>query len=230
MKDKAFASLAELLYLTMDQIQREEDIDSALTLMILSQTYFTDQKNAEGIHEKIFLQVALQKHPYWQNVGLWDKAIKGAILDELGPQKFESEEDRKMREQNVVFGKLGTFSHNMLQFGIPKQVVETMIFGFAQDRQLPAPFIEALKQTINVTAEQLQRAAPPSKDLFLWMSDIAPAIEAKEEIMKITSPAHVDIDKSKNTATEESKKVGQEIPKPTEGKMSETKEEIAKKE
>jgi len=143
MKEKAYVDIAELMYHSMDTIQQFNDVEAALNLMILSQTFYLDKKQ-EG---KMFLHAGIQSHPFWQRLELWENTIKKAIDDELkmAPVMKESEAEAKMRMDSTIFGKLGTFAHNMLQFNIDKAKVEGVIFGCAKERNLGEPFSGALR-------------------------------------------------------------------------------------
>lgn len=146
-KEKAFILVCELLYLTIDQIKLQDDLDSAANIMILSQTFYYELQKPDGKKEKIFLQSGIQNHEFWHEKTFWEKAINSSIEKDLNSQEIaeESEEEKKIRIINIVFGKIGTYSHNMLQFGNEKAEVEKLIDAIAEQRQLPKMFIFSLK-------------------------------------------------------------------------------------
>lgn len=149
MKDEGYGCVAELLYLTMNYIQEQEDIENAMVMMIYSQTYYLDKKT-EGKVERMSLQLGIQTHPYWKNKSVWDKAIAGEIEKELKQNEApdESESDKQARTEGTVYAKLGTFSNNMLQFETPKADVEQTIFTYATKYKLPPPYVNSLKVPI----------------------------------------------------------------------------------
>lgn len=146
-KDQAFIALSDLLYSTIDFIKEDNDYDSASNIMILSQTFYFEHQKPDGGKERIYLQAHIQKHPYWHQKEYWEKAINFSIEQDIKSQisEGESEEEMKIRVENTIFGKLGTFSHNMLQFGNDKAEVDKLVDTIAEERKLPQAFKENLK-------------------------------------------------------------------------------------
>ena len=148
MKDESYITIAELMHVTMNIIQEQNDVENALSVMILSQTFYLDKKT-DGKVDKMYLQLAIQQHPFWKNKAVWEKAISSAIEEENASQinPDETEADRQMRMQSTVFGKLGTFAHNMLQFEMAKADVELIISSYTTKYSLPVPYVSMLKVT-----------------------------------------------------------------------------------
>ena len=150
MKEKAYTLVAELLLTVMNQIEADNDVNAALNVMILSQTFYIDHAAAaripEGSDEKIFLQWGIQKHPFWHNKKLWERAIEISIEEEMAhqPGPEETKAERQLRMSNVAFGKMGAFAQNMLQFDISKEEVEGLIIASAEEMNLPEPYVTAL--------------------------------------------------------------------------------------
>ncbi len=149
MKEKAYHSVVELMHLALDIIQAENDIESALQVMILSQTFHLEQKS-EGKNERVFLEEGIRKHPCWKNRILWEKAISAGADEDLKTQQTgtETKSERKARVDGTVFGKLSTFSQNMLDFGMSKAEVEQIVLTHAKSRALPQPYMDMLNVRI----------------------------------------------------------------------------------
>lgn len=145
MKEKAYPLVCELIFIALNQAQAGDDIDFALTIMVLAQTFFYDQKNQSGGSEKLFLVIGIQKHSIWTTPGFWTKALNVAINEETKGLPSMSEDEKQMIIRNIAFGKLSTVAHNMVQFAIEKSEIENVILGYAKEKGLPEPFIEALK-------------------------------------------------------------------------------------
>jgi len=147
MKEKGYPLVSELVYYVLNQAQVNEDIDFALTILVLGQTLYLDRKNPSGGSEKIFLTSGIQKHPFWTTQDFWRKAIVSSINEEMKTQQLQgiSQEEKDMIERNITFGKLTALAHNMVQFSIDKTEIENVILTFAKEKGLPEPFIEALK-------------------------------------------------------------------------------------
>lgn len=145
--EQAYLAISELLGVLLAQLTKEEDIDCALRMLILAQTYYME-KHVGGKMEKIFLQDAIQKHAFWQNRDFWDRAIKSGLEEEEKSEapEGETEEERTTRLQNASFGRLITFAHNMLHFEIPQSIVQPLVLSYAKSRNLT----EDLMQTLQV--------------------------------------------------------------------------------
>lgn len=61
----------------------------------------------------------------------------------------ESEDDEKLRVQNMVFGQLVTACYNMVGFQVNKDIVREVVFCFAKQNGLNDEFINLLETTLN---------------------------------------------------------------------------------
>ncbi len=156
---KAFNSVAGLLKVVLDETQKADDIESALRMLILSQTYYTEITGKSGRLERVYIQQSIQSHPIWAGKEFWEKAIRAGIQEEKEQivSHKESEAERDLRIQSSVFGKLGTFAHNMVQFGILQEAVETIIFAHAKENGLGPEFVIALKVRFLVEVENKRK-------------------------------------------------------------------------
>ncbi len=147
LKPESFNSISELLFALLDVVQKADDLDCALKILILSQTYYCDISPAPGKTARLYLQHSIQRHPLWREKTFWVRAIQSAVKEEqvATVSHPETEQDRNMRLQNAVFGKLGTFAHNMLEFRIDRAVVEEVVSQHAAMYSLAPEFQEALK-------------------------------------------------------------------------------------
>ena len=146
MPTKAFTFAAKLLSSVLDETHKTDDVDCALRILILSQTYYTEITGKSGKLDRVYLQQSIQTHPIWVGKEFWEKAIRASIQEDKDTQVShkETSEERGLRLQSLVFGKLGTFAHNMIQFGIDKAIVETAIFSHAKENSLSPELIDAL--------------------------------------------------------------------------------------
>ena len=147
MSPLAFASLAKLLREFMDYIKTYEDINNALSIIILSETYYTEQDDQKGSLTKIYIQQGISGHEYFKEENFWKKVIalpldRGEIQEE---DPDESEEEKKYRESNEIFARLGTYAHNMLQFNIEKEMVEKIIFEYAESKGLSKQYMDVIQ-------------------------------------------------------------------------------------
>ncbi|KAM4734428.1 uncharacterized protein KIAA0513 homolog isoform 3-T3 [Anableps anableps] len=88
---------------------------------------------AEKKGEKVYLYTHLKQQPIWHTLRFWNAAFFDAVhcertkrspttrekWDHMTP---EEREDRSKIDENIAFGQLGTFTHNMLAFGLSKKL------------------------------------------------------------------------------------------------------------
>lgn len=146
---KGYEELAKLLKLGLDEIEKAEDIVAALRTLILLQTYYAEMTSADGRTKKCFLQHKLRNHPLWSKPQFWEKAIIDGIEED---KKINYPDEIKKERENIlkssIFGKLGTFAQNMLEFGIEKEKVTSIIMSHAKESKLPEEFIISLNVSL----------------------------------------------------------------------------------
>ncbi|XP_064414686.1 uncharacterized protein KIAA0513 homolog [Latimeria chalumnae] len=83
--------------------------------------------------EKIYLYTHLKQQPIWQTLRFWNAAFFDAVHCERRKRSpttrekwchmTQEERDDSLRfNENITFGQLGTFTHNMLAFGLSKKL------------------------------------------------------------------------------------------------------------
>ncbi|XP_029379447.1 uncharacterized protein KIAA0513 homolog isoform X2 [Echeneis naucrates] len=88
-----------------------------------------EEKNGE----KIYLYTHLKQQPIWHSLRFWNAAFFDAVHCERKKRSpttrerwchmtQEERDDSSKIDENIVFGQLGTFTHNMLAFGLSKKL------------------------------------------------------------------------------------------------------------
>ena len=147
MSQKAFSCVVELLCFYLSQAEIETDIDSALSVIIMSQTFYFEQKAIDGTVDRVYLQQAIARHKFLNNEDFWTKVLDFPLNKDDEPTELEpeSEEERTFREMNEMYVKLGTYAHNMIQFSLDKKAVERIIFTYANSNGVPQQYINAIQ-------------------------------------------------------------------------------------
>ncbi|XP_053557095.1 uncharacterized protein KIAA0513 homolog isoform X2 [Bombina bombina] len=89
----------------------------------------TDEKKGE----KIYLYSHLKQQPIWHTLRFWNAAFFDAVhcerrkrspttRDKWYHMTQEERDDSLQFNENITFGQLGTFTHNMLAFGLSKKL------------------------------------------------------------------------------------------------------------
>ncbi|XP_063168795.1 uncharacterized protein KIAA0513 homolog [Candoia aspera] len=95
--------------------------------------YSPEEEEEDKNGEKIYLYMHLKQQPIWHTLRFWNAAFFDAVHCERrkrSPTTREkwchmTQEERKdsLRfNENITFGQLGTFTHNMLAFGLNKKL------------------------------------------------------------------------------------------------------------
>lgn len=141
----AFIYVASLLKELLIQVNEEKDIDCALSLIVLSQTFYCDGKLIDG-QTKIYLQQGIADDELFKKKEFWEQVLEQPLASDkeicLGE---ETVEEQKFREENEIFVKIGTYSHNMLQFGMPKEQVEAISLAYAKKKNLSKEYIDIIQ-------------------------------------------------------------------------------------
>ncbi|XP_030646670.1 uncharacterized protein KIAA0513 homolog isoform X1 [Chanos chanos] len=91
------------------------------------------QSPEEKKGEKIYLYTHLKQQPIWHTLRFWNAAFFDAVHCERNKRSpttrekwchmtQEEKEDSSRFNENITFGQLGTFTHNMLAFGLSKKL------------------------------------------------------------------------------------------------------------
>ena len=151
--------LSRLFNIIAKTIESDKDYDSAINIIILSQTYYVTKDN-----KKVYLQNAIMNNELFKNIKFWETYVNYAINKELNISKEadkkngiknlnEKEIEEKM--SNIVFSQLIPISDNMIEFGLDVNVVEEIILPLIKKYKISPEFSEIVLSTINAKKQEL---------------------------------------------------------------------------
>nr|XP_057931780.1 uncharacterized protein KIAA0513 homolog isoform X4 [Doryrhamphus excisus] len=87
----------------------------------------------ENKGEKVYLYTHLKQQPIWHTLRFWNAAFFDAVdcerkkrspttREKWSHMSQQERDDRSKMDENIAFGQLGTFTHNMLAFGLSKKL------------------------------------------------------------------------------------------------------------
>ena len=126
--------LGHIMYRIVDFISNEKDFESMRYLLIMCQTYFFLNKQGE----KFYLVRYIENHALFQSNDFWEFYFSDSIFQEIEKQnkneqpEHETKEENKKRFSNIVFSKLLSIAHNMMEFQIEKKQIQSLISVFAK--------------------------------------------------------------------------------------------------
>lgn len=88
--------------------------------------------------EKVYLYTHLKQQPIWHTLRFWNAAFFDAVhcertkrspttREEWCRMTQEERDDSSKIDENIAFGQLGTFTHNMLAFGLTKKLCKDFL-------------------------------------------------------------------------------------------------------
>ena len=126
--EREYCILSKLFTKIVKKIESDIDYESALNLIILSQTYY---RIKEG--KKEYLQIQIMNNALFKTKKFWEmyanysitKAVSSCVIS-------ENAEDKEIEESfsNIVFAQLLPITDNMIDFGLDINIVERIIVPF----------------------------------------------------------------------------------------------------
>ena len=146
LSNEGYSYVVLLLKQLVTIMERQNDVETVLSLVILTQTFYCEQKGIQNEPDRIYLQQAIADHPYFHKRKFWEEVLRLPLNDPSTSSSTdnETEEEKNYRIENEVFVKAGTYAHNMLQFKLDKSFVEEIVFEYANSNNLSKGYVEAI--------------------------------------------------------------------------------------
>lgn len=148
LSETSFSCIIKAVWKCLDFINlNSADISPAKTIMMLSQTLFRVDEDGT----RIYLHDQVKTHPIWLKPGFWDELMLTAISEEqirgriVISQRWMTDDEifeLQRRTNHVVFGLLGSFSHSMYMFELPKETIKDFVLKMAEISLLESDFTE----------------------------------------------------------------------------------------
>ena len=136
----SFIQLGRILHYIVELILSKKDYESMRYLLVLTQTYYFINKYGQ----KIYLLRYIENHELFQSNEFWEFFFSDSIFQEIEKQnkseqpEQETQEENKKRFSNVVFSKLLSLAHNMMEFKLEKEKITSLISVFAKQYDVDA--------------------------------------------------------------------------------------------
>ena len=143
---QSFTQLGNIMRYLVDKISEDKDFESMRYLLIMCQTYFFINKN----NEKFYLVRYIENHQLFQSEEFWEFYFSDSIFQEIEKSnkteeaEIETQKEKDKRFSNVVFSKLLSIAHNMMDFQIDKKKIQNLILVFSKQYSVD----ESLEQQI----------------------------------------------------------------------------------
>ncbi|CAG2115335.1 unnamed protein product, partial [Medioppia subpectinata] len=126
-------------------------------------SYPSQQQSQQSSHScrphKQYLYYVLREQPIWRSLRFWNAAFFDALQTErsnrptptqrqLNQYNKQDITDENQFQQNITFGQLGAFTHNMHSFGLPKELCNEFLRKQSTIANLPPEQISILRENI----------------------------------------------------------------------------------
>ena len=144
--DPDYFLLSELFNIISDKIKRDSDYRVAELVIVISETYFMEEKE-----RKKYLQESIKNHKVYKDKNFWEEFLCYSINKEImktlkNDQKIQ--EDKAISDykfSNVVFTQILTLIDNMFEFNVDSNTVKEVLNPKIRIYKLSDEF----KETIN---------------------------------------------------------------------------------
>ena len=151
---KLVKDLAEILNLILTSAEKRNDYEAARNCIILSQTYYYDEKDKEGnIHKKYLIEFILD-FKWLRSPGFWRGIIEENIMSEakkfmsLNPKDIDlfdkNKKEASDRLSNICFSQLLPYANNMKEFFVDDRLIVKVIDEFVEKYQIQKEFADTI--------------------------------------------------------------------------------------
>ena len=151
---KLVRDLAEILNLILQSAEKRNDYEAAKNCIILSQTYYYDEKDKEGNVRKKYLIEFILDYKWLRSPGFWRGIIEENIIAEakkfmsLNPKEPDLfNKNRKEscdRLSNICFSQLLPYANNMKEFFVDDRLIVKVIDEFVEKYQIQKEFADTI--------------------------------------------------------------------------------------
>ena len=134
-KEEIINNLKEVLTLILDIAEKEKDFEAGKNCIILSQTYYIEDKNDKN--KKVYLMESIENNQWLKSIDFWNGIIDLMTKKEIEKNKKinknteNNEKEQKKIMSNAGFSQLLSYANNMVEFNIDKETIKRVIDKFA---------------------------------------------------------------------------------------------------
>jgi len=158
--EREYNILSRLFNKISKMVESEKDFESAVNIIILSQTYYITRDN-----QKYYLQNELMNNELFKTKKFWETYTRYSIDKEISLSKKSDEvngvvnENAKETEEkirNIVFAQLVPLNDNMIDFGIDINIIEEIISPIIKEYKISPDLAEVIYSVLNSKKLELQ--------------------------------------------------------------------------
>ena len=196
---KLLNDLAEILTLILTTAEQEKDYEAARNCMILSQTYYYEEKDKDkekekekgGNVKKIYLLEFIVTYKWLRTPEFWrgiiqkmiDLEIKKYMETNPDDNTLFDKDNEKSRERlsNFCFSQLLPYSNNMREFYMDDRVIIKIIDEFAEKYYVQKEFVDSIFGVINPNPEEIEKLREEYKNNPNFENELLSLEEVKKK-------------------------------------------------
>ena len=167
--------LAEILNLILKSAEKENDYTAAKNCMILSQTYYYDEKDKDGNTKKKYLLDYILEYKWLRTPEFWrgiidkmtvDEAHKYMKLNPKEPSVFDKDKKECIeRLSNICFSQLLPYANNMKEFFVDDRLIVKIIDEFVEKYQIQKELADSIYSgVISEKTEEVEKLRKEYQD------------------------------------------------------------------
>ena len=158
--EREYNILSRLFNKIVKIIESEGDYDSAVNIIILSQTYYIIKNN-----KKEYLQNVIMDNELFKTKKFWETFVNYSITKEISLSKktdmengiiINDDKEKEEKESNIVFAQLVPITDNMIEFGLNINIVEEIILPLIKQYKINPEFSEIVISAINNKKKEIE--------------------------------------------------------------------------
>ena len=172
---KLVKDLAEILNLILKTAEKEKDYHAAKNCMILSQTYYYDEKDKDGNTKKKYLIDYIINYNWLRTPGFWRGIIEEMIVSEakkymdINPKEHDlfDKNDKSSREKlsNICFSQILPYVNNMKEFFMDERFIVKIIDEFVENYEIQKELADTIYSgVISDKPEEVEKLRKEYKD------------------------------------------------------------------
>ena len=189
---KLVKDLAEILNLILKTAEKENDYTAAKNCMILSQTYYYEEKDKDGNVKKKYLLDFILDYKWLRSPAFWRGIIETMTVDEakkymkLNP-KEPSVFDKNKKEcierlSNICFSQLLPYANNMKEFYVDDRLIVKIIDEFVEKYQIQKELADSIY--MGVISEKMEEVEKLRKE-YQDNPNFENELKSLEEVKKL---------------------------------------------
>ena len=165
--EKLVKDLSEILNLILQTAESQNDYEAARNCMILSQTYYFEDKDENGNAKKVYLLEYILEYKWLRTPQFWRGLIEEMTGQEIkkysnmnpGEPSLFDETNEKSRERlsNIAFSQLLPYCNNMKEFFMDDRIVVKIIDEFVEKYHIQKEWANSIYDVINSNPEELEK-------------------------------------------------------------------------